>query len=326
MIKTVIIIPKGEVLPDGIMSAYFFLSQANRYQLSINKPPVFDLELASQTSVNWLYNGLFGFKATLIKDLSSDIDLIIVPGFIGDMEQPLKENSRLIQWLKNQHEDQQTELASMCTGAFLLAAAGTLNGKKCTTHWAFSSDFSIRFPQALLENEKIVTDEDGIYTSAGAFSSLNLLLYLVEKFVDRETAIWLSKSFQVDLNRNSQRPFMILNQLYHHDDIAIKKLQEYMEQHYDEEIFMAVLAKKFAFSPRTLIRRFKNATGITPIEYLQQVRIEAAKRMLEKKSDTINEIIFQCGYKDGATFRMIFKRLTGMTPSEYKYKYGVNHH
>lgn len=324
MIKTVIVVPKGEVLPDAIVSAYFFLSQANQFRASLNKPPAFELTIASQTKTNWLYHGHFGIKATLFKALSTDIDLVIVPGFLTEMALPLQENARLIKWLSDQYKNQQTELASMCTGAFLLAAAGALDGKRCTTHWAFAQSFAKRFPQALLETNKIITDDRGTYTSAGAFSSLNLLLYLVEKFADKETAIWLAKVFQVDLNRNSQHPFMILNQLYNHEDDAIKKLQRYVEQHYSEEILVAELAKKFAFSPRTLVRRFKNTTGITPLEYIQQVRIEAAKRMLEQQSGNINEIIYKCGYKDGATFRKIFKRLTGLSPSAYKTKYCID--
>ena len=211
----------------------------------------------------------------------------------------------------------------MCTGDFLLAATGALNGKKCTTHWAFSKSFSKRFPAAKLETGKIITDDAGTYTSAGAFSSLNLLLYLVEKFADNATAIWLSKVFQVDLNRNSQYPFMILNQLYNHDDTAIKKLQAYIELHYAEQLIVSELAKKFTFSQRTLVRRFKNTTGITPIEYIQQVRIEAAKRMLEKGTHNINEVISKCGYNDAATFRKIFKRLTGLPPSAYRNKYCI---
>lgn len=324
MIKTVIVIPKGEVLPDGIVSAYFFLSQANQYSVSLNKTPAFDLTIASQTKTNWLYHGLFGIKATPIKELSTDIDLIIVPGFIAEMELPLRENKLLIEWLKNQYKNHQTELASMCTGAFLLAATGALNGKRCTTHWAYANSFAQQFPKTLLETDKIVTDEGGVYTSAGAFSSLNLLLYLVEKFADKETAIWLAKVFQVDLNRSSQYPFMILNQLYNHEDDSLKKLQKYVEQNYDKEILVGDLAKKFAFSPRTLVRKFKKNTGITPLEYIQQVRIEAAKRMLEKNTNSVSEIIFKCGYNDGATFRKVFKRLTGMAPLEYKAKYGVD--
>ena len=321
MKKTVIVVPKGEVLPDAIVSAYFFLSQANSYYASLKKEPIFDLTIASYTKTNWLYNGHFNIKATLIKELSTNIDLIIIPGFITEMELPLKENARLIKWLKNQYNHHGSELASMCTGAFLLAATGALNKKRCTTHWAFANTFVQYFPEAILETDKILTDEDRTYTSAGAFSSLNLLLYLVEKFADKETAIWLSKIFQVDLHRDSQSPFTILNQLYKHDDMTIKKLQKYVEEHHNKALYVAALAKKFSISQRTLIRRFKNATGITPIEYIQRVRIEAAKRMLEKNTYNINEVILRCGYQDGTTFRQIFKRLTGFTPSEYKQKY-----
>lgn len=320
MIKTTIVIPTGDVLPDGVVSAYFFLSQANAFRLSLNLPPVFDLTIGGKIKTQWLYGGHFGIKATPLREMHTTPDLIIVPGFI-DQNIPLGENQWLIQWIKTQFESGNTEVASMCTGAFILAAAGALNGKKCTTHWAFKDSFRELFPNVHLEPDKIVTDEERTYTSGGAFSSLNLLLYIVEKFAGKETSIWLSKVFQVDTQRNSQRPFMILNQLYDHEDISIKKFQEFVEEHFNEEIHIAALAKKFAFSPRTLIRRFKIATGITPIEYIQQVRVEAAKRMLETGSENINEIIFNSGYRDGATFRKIFKRQTGLTPLEYRKKY-----
>lgn len=314
-------VPKGEVLPDAIVSAYFFLSQANRYCIAAGKEPVFDLTIASFAQNNWLCDGHFNIKASPIAELPTPIDLVIVPGFVTEMELPLRENARLIGWLKKQHEDYGTELASMCTGAFLLAAAGALRQKRCTTHWAFAKSFLAHFPEANLETDKIVTDEGGTYTSAGAFSSLNLLLYLVEKFTDKETAIWLAKVFQVDMNRDSQSPFTILNQLYHHDDSTIRELQQYVEQHFAEVLYVGTLARQFSLSQRTLIRRFKNATGITPIEYIQRVRIEAAKRMLEKNAHNINEVIFKCGYQDGATFRKVFRRLTGLSPSQYKQKY-----
>ncbi|MEZ4688435.1 MAG: DJ-1/PfpI family protein, partial [Bacteroidia bacterium] len=167
MKKTVIIVPKGEVLPDGVISAYFFLSQANQYLAGQGKAPAFELTLASHTKTSWLYEGHFGIRATPIQELPASIDLIIVPGFIGEMAGPMEENSALILWMKKQHEEQQTELASMCTGAFLLAATGALNGKRCTTHWAFASAFSQNFPEARLRPERIVTDEGGTYTSAG---------------------------------------------------------------------------------------------------------------------------------------------------------------
>lgn len=320
MLKTVILVPQGEILPDGVISAYFFLSQANVYLQSVNQTPVFDLEIAGLETTHWVYHGQFGIKATPIEDISPQIDLIIVPGFINE-EIPLDANRPLIDWLRDQYQHHNTELASMCTGAFLLAASGALDGKKCTTHWAFAEAFSRLFPHVLLEVDTIITDEEGTYSSGGAFSSLNLLLYLVEKFADKETAVWLSKVFQVDLQRNSQRPFMILNQLYSHEDLAIKRLQEYVEEHYGEELSISGLADQFAFSPRTLVRRFKQATGISPLAYLQQVRMEAAKQLLELQEDPVEEIIIQCGYRDGATFRKIFKRHTGMTPTAYRLSY-----
>ncbi len=318
--KTGIVLPKGDILPDGIMSAFFFLSQANSFQRMQGKPDIFDLTIIGDYKTNWIYGGHFGVRAIPYAQLNEKLNLIIVPGFI-DEKIPLEENSPLIHWLENQYVENHTELASMCTGAFLIAATGLLDGKKCTTHWAFKDAFIRAFPDVRLETDRIITDEDGIYTSAGAFSSLSLLLYLIEKYCDKATAIWLSKVFQVDIHRHSQRPFMILNQLFDHGDEQIKNLQVHIEQHYSEELQLDDLSKKFAFSRRTMVRRFKAATGITPIVYIQQVRVEAAKRELENSIKRIDEIIYSCGYNDGATFRKIFKKNTGLTPGAYRAKY-----
>ncbi len=321
--KTVIVIPDGELLPGGVVSSYFLLSQANQYLLSAGRAPAFDLIIAGKSSLSWVYHGHFGIKATPIDLVDQDIDLIIVPGFISE-EIPVKRNDWLIRWMKHQYTSHQTELASMCTGAFLLAATGALDGKKATTHWAFKQQFCALFPKVELVPDKIVTDDTGTYTGGGAFSSLNLLFYLIEKFAGKEVCVYLSKIYQIDLHRNSQRPFMIVNQLYDHEDEAIKQFQMYVEQHYEDQIVISILARKFAFSARTLVRRFKKATGITPLQYLQQIRMEAAKRFLENSNLNISEIIYKIGYKDGPTFRKIFKRHTGFSPQVYRNKYRLD--
>jgi len=320
MIKTVVTVPIGEILPDAVISAYFFLSQANAFCQAQGRAPVFELTLAGIRRSNWLYEGHFGIRATPYQEIPAEVDLLIIPGFLGERI-PLEENQWLVQWVGNQYREHGTEVASMCTGAFVLAAAGLLDGKKCTTHWAFRQDFMRLFPAARLQTEKIITDQDGIYTSAGAYSSLNLLLYLVEKFAGKDTAVWLSRVFQVDTRRNSQLPFMMLNQLFQHEDTPIKRVQEYVEKNFAEELRISGLAEQFAMSPRTLVRRFKKATGLSPLEYLQQVRMEAAKRMLEQENKNVEEVIFDSGYRDGPTFRQVFKRSTGLTPSEYRRQY-----
>ncbi|HMQ61036.1 MAG TPA: helix-turn-helix domain-containing protein [Flavilitoribacter sp.] len=322
MIKTGIVIPKGAVMPSAVISPYFLLLEANKYLAETGREPVFEVMILGSDETTALYNGIFTVRAHTHYADSPRQDLIVIPGFICDMEEPLAVNRELVEWLKVQYLERETELASLCTGAFLVAATGLANGRNCTTHWAFEAAFRARFPKVNLLAENIVTDDNGLYASAGAYSSLNLILYLVEKFCERETANWLSKVFQIDIDRSSQKPFAIFNQQRSHIDDPVTGVQEYIETHFREELSVQRLAERFAFSRRNLIRRFKEATGNTPIEYIQRVRIESAKRMLETTRKSVEEIIYESGYNDGKTFRAVFRKYTGLSPSIYRNRYG----
>ena len=341
MKKIGIVIPRGAVMPDAVLSAYFLFTQVNLYFQNLanlsrtdyrkgrsteeggREAQPFKLFLLSHKNNCELYGEHFLVRSQKYKTFHESLDLIIVPGFTSEMESPLEMNQELVQWLKAQYENSngKTELASMCTGAFLIAATGLLEGRCCTTHWAFQESFIAYFPLVNLQPDSIVTDDNGIYTSGGAYSSLNLILYLIEKFCGKETAVWAAKIFQIDHHRKSQKPFIIFNQQKSHADQAIIQIQNYLEQHFQESMSIQSLATQFNFSRRNLVRRFKKATGNTPIEYLQRVRIESAKRDLEYSAKNINEIIYDCGYNDGNSFRKLFKKYTGFLPSTYRKKY-----
>jgi len=177
------------------------------------------------------------------------------------------------------------------------------------------------FPAVELAADKLITDEYGIYTNGGAFSFLNLLLYLVEKYYDRQTAIYCSKIFQIDIGRDTQSAFTIFTAQKSHSDELIKRVQDFIEKKLDEKISIAYLSFKFAINRRSFDRRFIKATGNTPVEYLQRVKIEAAKKALETTSKTINEIMYDVGYTDVKAFREVFRKITGMSPLSYKTRY-----
>ena len=322
MKNTAILVPKGDVMPGSVVGAYFLLTQANLFHVQQGKPPAFDISFIGYKKQSPLYDGSFLVKSEYYKNTDRVFDLIIVPGFTCEMDEPLRMNRSLIQWMKQQHLEHGTELASMCTGAFLIAATGLLDGKECTCHWAFEPSFRQLFPNVNFLPEQIVTDDNGIYASGGAYSSLNLILYLLEKFCGKETSTWTSKIFQIDASRKSQKPFVIFSQQKSHHDEPISNAQNYIEQHFAEPLTVNDLADRFAFSRRNFIRRFKEATGNRPLEYIQRVRIEAAKRLLETTPKSIGEVIFATGYSDSKTFRAVFKKFTGCSPSVYKGKYG----
>jgi transcriptional regulator GlxA family with amidase domain len=232
----------------------------------------------------------------------------------------MKGNKILADWIAKQYKNG-AEISSMCTGAFMLASAGLLDGKNCSTHWDAVDDFRTLFPKVVLQADKLITDEDGIYTNGGGYSFLNLIIYLVEKYYDRQTAIYCSKIFQVELDRQSQSPFTIFSGQKSHLDEIVGKAQAYIESKLNEKISVTHLSSMFAVDRRNFDRRFIKATGNTPAEYCQRVKIEAAKKALETTSKTIAEVMYDVGYSDAKAFREVFRKITGMLPLEYRRKY-----
>ena len=203
----------------------------------------------------------------------------------------------------------------------MLAATGLLQGKTCSTHWNAVEQFRQMFPGVKIAEDKIITDENGIYTNGGGYSFLNLMLYLVEKIFDRQTAIFCSKIFQIDIERTTQSQFTIFHIQKGHGDEVINKAQTYIEENIDAKISFEKLASELAISRRNFDRRFVKATGNTPVEYLQRVKMEAAKKELEKGRKSIFDIMNDVGYTDDKAFREVFKKVTGLSPLDYRNKY-----
>lgn len=244
-------------------------------------------------------------------------DLIIVPALGGDIEAGLAANTTAIDWI-SEMAHHGTHLASVCTGAFLLAEAGLLDGKAATTHWIEAPRFIQKYPQIHLDPDHFVVDTGQIITSGGATSFLSLTHYIVKKYCSESAATAMSKMFLINRHSDSQNSYATFNSPTQHGDVQIKRAQAYVEQNLSRALSIAELAKRCATSQRSLIRRFKAATGYTPIEYVQQVKIEAAKTHLEKSDSSIEQIAQQVGYLDVPSFRKLFKRVVGLTPSDYR--------
>jgi len=250
----------------------------------------------------------------------TETDLLIIPPTFGDTVRGIQANAEAIPYFRKLHENG-SSLASLCIGAFLLAETGLLNGKKCSTHWAHINEFRERYPEVEVEDGAIITEHDNIYSSGGASSLWNLILYLVEKFSDRETAVMISKYFALDISREIQSQFAIFKGQRSHGDQDIQRVQDYIEEHYADRISIETLAQLINIGGRTFERRFKEATNNTPIEYIQRVRIEAAKKFFEASRKNVTEIMYDVGYTDTKAFRDIFKKITGLTPIEYRNKF-----
>src|SRR5829696_8211425 len=304
-----------------IIGAFQVFSEANNYLIRKGETAIFKIELVGATKNDFLENNLLSIKHQSTINEIDKTNLIIIPAsLIRSYETASKNNKLLIDWLSKQYK-QGAEIASMCAGSFMLASTGLLAGKTCSTHWALSQNFRELFPDVNLRTDKLITDENGIYTNGGAYSFLHLLMYLVEKFYDRQNAIHCAKYFQIDLDRNLQAAFSIFNGHKKHSDDAILMAQKFIEENYQDKISIEKLSSDLSIGRRNFDRRFIKATGLTPLDYLQRVKIEASKKMFETSRKTVNEIMYEVGYNDSKAFRDVFSRVTGLSPIHYKSKY-----
>jgi transcriptional regulator GlxA family with amidase domain len=321
--KKVSLLIHEDVYSSSVAGTIDLFTGANWCLQQLGRPPAFKLELVSEKMKNIQLSAPAQFicYATIAEVLQTD--LIIIPGFNGEPKSILRKNAALVNWIKEM-KDSGSEVASLCVGSFFLAEAGLLNGKLATSHWAATDEMQSAYPLIKVKSDRVITDQEGIYTSGGAFSSIKLILYLIEKFCGREAAIWISRRFSIDIDQVSQAHFAVFTGQYQHNDQEILKSQAYIEQNYSSHISIDEISALTNTGKRNFIRRFKTATHNTPIEYLQRVRIEAAKKALEGEDWDIDEIMNKAGYEDIKTFRMIFKRITGLSPRDYRKKYSRN--
>jgi transcriptional regulator GlxA family with amidase domain len=320
-----ILVPKGENNLSSIVGSYKIFTRANEYWKKTGKKELFKIQLAGTSKKVEYYEGLFSVKPHVAIGAIKKTDLIIIPSLNHNFTKSVKVNKSLIEWITTQYNNG-SEVASICTGAFLLASTGILDGKSCSTHWAAEDHFRAMFPEVNLQTDKLITDESGIYTNGGAYSFLNLMVYLIEKFYDRQTAIFCSKVFQIEMDRQSQSEFSIFTGQKVHDDQVIQQAQAYIESHLHEKISVEFLSSRYSVGRRSFDRRFIKATGNTPVEYSQRVKIESAKRAFENSRKSINEVMYEVGYSDVKAFREVFKKITGMSPLQYRVKYNKEAH
>jgi transcriptional regulator GlxA family with amidase domain len=314
-----IVVPVGDVDISSIIGVFQVLNWANDHWKKMGRRPMIEVHLASYETELKLEVGFFSIHPLHIDEIEKT-DLLIIPSFRQDFESATQKNKELITWIKEQYKNG-AEIASICTGAFLLGATGLLDGKSCSTHWDAAGELKRQFPNIDVHTDILTSGGKGIYTNGGGYSFLNLALFLIEKYFDRQTAILGSKMFQIDIDRTSQSPFAIFQVQKNHGDELISRAQTYIEENLSEKISFEDLAARLATSRRNFDRRFIKATGNTPVEYLQRVKVEVAKSALEKGRKTIFEVMNEVGYSDDKAFREVFKKITGLSPWDYKAKY-----
>ena len=248
-------------------------------------------------------------------------DIIIIPAIYGDLH-PALTNKPLIEWLVRQHHWGAC-ICSVCAGAFLLARAGLLDGKNATTHWALASDFKQMFPKVILRAERMLIDEGDIISSGGITSYLDLCIHLVRRFGTVELATSISRTFLIDTARQAQLPYAVCSFYSQHGDVEIRTTQRWLEEHFAQSLTIRQLAGVAGLSEKTFTRRFKKATGDNPSDYLQRLRIEAARESLAKTREPVDCITRSVGYEDTTSFRRLFKQHTGLSPTAYRKRFSL---
>ena len=314
-----ILVPEGTIL-GSLEGSRQLLTQVNQFLKARYEDPLFKVQLVGLSKETRVSGGLFTVHADLLIDDVKKTDLIIIPAIDGDIKLALETNKDFIPWIIKQYKSG-AEVASLCLGAFLLAATGLVNGRKCATHWLAENSFRQLFPEVELVTEKIITDEQGIYSSGGAFSYLNLILHIIEKYAGHEMAVLSAKVFAIEIERQNQLSFTIFQGQKDHEDEPIKKAQEFIEKNYRDKITVEQLTSMLAIGRRNFERRFKKATANTVVEYIQRVKMEAVKKGLEGSRKNVNELMYDVGYSDIKAFRTVFKKITGKSPIDYRNKY-----
>lgn len=318
--KRVSIVIAENAVPASITDSIRLFELVNDQLKASGKKPMFNIQLVGFTREVSLNDGMFRIRADKLLDETGESDLIIVPALTGDVLRAIQLNRHYFPWLIRQYKHG-AEIASYCVGAFILAAAGLLNNKKCSTHWMYANEFRIYYPDVQLTDEKIINEQNGIFTSGGGTSYWNLLLYLLEKYTDRQMVLYVTKYFLLDIERQAQTAFMMFRGQKGHGDELVKKVQDYIEENYTEKLNIDKIAAEFMIVRRTLERRFKKATRNSIAEYIQRIKIEGAKKEIELGRKTIHEIMYETGYADMKAFRDLFCKVTGLTPVQYRKRY-----
>jgi transcriptional regulator GlxA family with amidase domain len=304
----------------GLMDAFGI---ANLWQQAVeaqNAEPLFKTEIvtADGRPVN-AYGGIHVQPNRSIRDVNH-ADVILVPPLLPNVSPQPARIEDVLAWLKD-HYRRKTLIGSLCTGSFALAETGLLDGKRATTNWQYARMFRRRYPRVRLQPEKVMTEDSGLICTGAATSFFQLGLYLIEHFGSEELARSCAKALLVDPNRDSQAPYAILDLPRDHGDADVLRAQRVMENRYPETLAIDEIAREVGISPRHFKRRFKQAIGETPLSYLQRVRIEAAKKKLERSKAPVSEITWQIGYADSSSFCRLFKKTTGLSPRDYREKF-----
>lgn len=305
----------------GPLDIFIFAGRLWNHFFKEPMTPYFEVEIVTEDGRPVDCTGRVAIQAHRKMSAVAHTDLLIIPSVIS-IEETLARHPTVVPWIQSVYASG-ADVAAICTGAFVLAETGLLDGKTATTHWGAADLFRQRYPRVNLKPERLITESERLFTSGGSNACFDIALYLVRKYCGDDVARKLAKAFLHDLDRTSQAPWMAFQNREIHNDTAIRKAQEQLENHYARQFDFNTLSRDIGMSRRTFERRFKAATGDSPLQYLHRIRVEAAKQMLESGNLSFDEIVHAVGYEDGSFFRKVFRQNTGLSPKHYRKKWGT---
>lgn len=328
MIDVTVILLEGALPSTALAPLEIFACAGTLWGMLTGTPsePPFRVQTATidgRRTTHWVPVGLQ--PSMSLKDVRRT-DLVIVPSAGMDLAQASTQNADLVRWLTRRGESDKTAVAGVCTGASLLAAAGLLEGRRATTHWAAVDQARHLYPNVEWGTDRFVTEDGNVFCSGGLYASIDLSLYLVERYCGHEVALKTAKALLLDLPRTSQTAYSPTPPRSAHDDEPVQRAQKWLASHLREEVDLDVLAAHVGMSPRNFARRFKGATGEAPLAYLHRLRIDTARHLLENKHRSVQEVSLAVGYEDVAFFRRLFQRHTGASPRDYRARFGLRQH
>jgi len=259
----------------------------------------------------------FSFQPDLSLPEVDQSDMIYLPALWRNPRPLMKKQPQLLSWLR-QHYESGATISAVGTGCCLLAEAGLLDGKPATTHWHYFDQFQRDYPQVQLKRQYFITQASNLYCAASVNALADLTVHFIQRLYDRPTANHVERHFSHEIRRSYEESGFFEGCSNNHPDEDIVQAQIWLQDNYGKEVKLSDVAEKFDMSVRTFNRRFKGATGKSPLQYLQEVRIETAKDLLKTSNLSINEIAFRVGYQDMGHFTGLFKKLLATTPSEYR--------
>ena len=286
-----------------------------------NAPPLFSWQLFSESGAAMVSSSGLKFEVSGDYAAAAEADIIYLPGTgyrdLPDFERRLTDGRKLAALLNSWHGEGRL-LAANCTGVAWLAASGVLDGCEATISWWLADWFRRRYPLVKLQAHAILVEAGNLLTSGAASAHYNQVLRLIERFAGSDLALQCARMALIDIQRRSQAPYVSFQQYTGHDDALVASSQQWLQKNLAQPFRLGELAAALDTSERTLMRRFRLALGDTPLHYLQQLRLHAARRLLETTSMGLKQIVAEVGYADVSTFRRLFKRELRCSPGEYR--------